>query len=86
MSSKDNENVSSNRYVATISGLELAEKVRKELIWCTKSILSVYLYFDNSIAEDDRIYDIYVSNEIGTYLDDNRYEIACAAADKVLDE
>jgi len=87
MSSNDKEKVATNRYIATIEGLELAEEVRKKLIWCTKSILSVYLYFDNSIEDEkNRIYDIYVANEFGGYLDDVRYEVACKAADEVLDE
>lgn len=84
MSKIDTEKKSLDRYVCSVTSIELAEKVRQELVWCTKSILSVYVYFYNDEPEENREYDIHVANERGGYLDDTRYFFACDVADRAL--
>ena len=84
MSKKDTEKKSLDRYVCSVTSIELAEKVRQELVWCTKSILSVYVYFYSDDPEESRDYDIHVANERGGYLDDTRYFFACDVADRAL--
>jgi len=86
MSKKISTNHKSERHIASVTGSQLAEALRKELVWCAKPMLSVYLVFNNSIKVKpiNKIYDIYVANEYGGFLDSTRYDLALNAANNVL--
>tara|TARA_Y100000310_G_scaffold345780_1_gene469772 strand:- start:4304 stop:4585 length:282 start_codon:yes stop_codon:yes gene_type:complete len=86
MSNKISTEHKSDRYIATVTGSQLAEELRKELTWCAKPMISVYLVFNNSIDVEpkDKIYDIYVASEYGSFLDQTRYDYALIKANEIL--
>lgn len=77
MSSDVKENKTIDRYVITVDNKEVAEMIRNKITWCTGSLLAVYVYFNNSLPEDEREYRIHVGNEKGGYLDNERYDKVC---------
>ena len=82
-----NKEKKSDRLVATVTGIDLAEKIRQSIKHsCKRPFIQVFLYFDNSldVAKEDKTYNICVTNEWGSKLDDTRFNIAYAKACEII--
>ena len=86
MPSNNKEFKTIDRHVITVDDITIAEKIRNKITWCTGSLLTVYIYFNNSLTEDEKEYHVHVGNEIGGYLDDARYDTVCETTLELLDD